>query len=68
MSGVSEPAQRATLYVLAYSMVRGDEQPTGAERIYLAQLANLLGIDVGDGPAARTEGGTAGSTRSQLAW
>jgi len=26
--------------------VRGDEQPTGAERIYLAQLANLLGLDV----------------------
>jgi uncharacterized membrane protein YebE (DUF533 family) len=46
VSGVSDPAQRATMYVLAYSMVRGDEQPTGAERIYLAQLANLLGLDV----------------------
>jgi len=46
VAGVSDPAQRATLYVLAYSMVRGDEQPTGAERIYLAQLANLLGLDV----------------------
>jgi uncharacterized membrane protein YebE (DUF533 family) len=46
VSGVSDPAQRATMYVLAYSMVRGDEQPSGAERIYLAQLANLLGIDV----------------------
>ena len=46
VSGVSDAAQRATMYVLAYSMVRGDEQPTGAERIYLAQLANLLGIDV----------------------
>jgi uncharacterized membrane protein YebE (DUF533 family) len=46
VSGVSDTAQRATLYVLAFSMVRGDEQPTGAERIYLAQLANLLGIDV----------------------
>jgi uncharacterized membrane protein YebE (DUF533 family) len=46
VSGVSDVAQRATMYVLAYSMVRGDEQPTGAERIYLAQLANLLGIDV----------------------
>ena len=52
------PAQRATLYVLAYTMVRGDEQVTGAERIYLAQLANLLGLDVADGSAARTEGGT----------
>ena len=47
VSGVTDTAQRATMYVLAYSMVRGDEQPTGAERIYLAQLANLLGIDVG---------------------
>src|SRR5688572_17319881 len=46
VSGVSDAAQRATMYVLAYSMVRGDEQPTGAERIYLAQLANLLGISV----------------------
>jgi uncharacterized membrane protein YebE (DUF533 family) len=45
VAGVSDPTQRATMYVLAYSMVRGDEQPTGAERIYLAQLANLLGID-----------------------
>jgi uncharacterized membrane protein YebE (DUF533 family) len=45
VSGVSDAGQRGTLYVLAYSMVRGDEQPTGAERIYLAQLAHLLGID-----------------------
>ena len=46
VSGISDAAQRATMYVLAYSRVRGDEQPTGAERIYLAQLANLLGLDV----------------------
>jgi uncharacterized membrane protein YebE (DUF533 family) len=46
VSGVSDASQRATMYVLAYSMVRGDEQPSGAERIYLAQLANLLGLDV----------------------
>lgn len=46
VSGVSDSAQRATMYVLAYSIVRGDEQPSGAERIYLAQLANLLGLDV----------------------
>jgi uncharacterized membrane protein YebE (DUF533 family) len=45
-AGVTDVAQRATMYVLAYTLVRGDEQPTGAERIYLAQLANLLGIDV----------------------
>jgi uncharacterized membrane protein YebE (DUF533 family) len=46
VAGISDAAQRATLYVLGYTMVRGDEQPTGAERIYLAQLANLLGLDV----------------------
>jgi uncharacterized membrane protein YebE (DUF533 family) len=45
VAGVSDAAQRATLYVLAFSMVRGDEQPGGAERIYLAQLANRLGLD-----------------------
>jgi len=45
VAGVSEPAQRATLYSLAFAVVRADEQVGGAERIYLAQLANLLGLD-----------------------
>jgi uncharacterized membrane protein YebE (DUF533 family) len=45
VAGVSDPAQRATLYNLAYAVVRADEQVGGAERIYLAQLANLLGLD-----------------------
>jgi uncharacterized membrane protein YebE (DUF533 family) len=45
VTGVSDPAQRATLYVLAFTILRADEQLTGAERIYLAQLANLLGLD-----------------------
>jgi uncharacterized membrane protein YebE (DUF533 family) len=45
VAGVTEPAERATLYVLAYTVLRADEQVTGAERIYLAQLANLLGLD-----------------------
>jgi uncharacterized membrane protein YebE (DUF533 family) len=45
VAGVSEPAQRATLYSLAFAVVRADEQVRGAERIYLAQLANLLGLD-----------------------
>jgi uncharacterized membrane protein YebE (DUF533 family) len=45
VAGVADPAQRATLYVLAYTILRADEQVTGAERIYLAQLANLLGLD-----------------------
>ena len=45
IAGVSDAGQRATLYVLAFTIIRGDEQPSGAERIYLAQLANLLGLD-----------------------
>jgi uncharacterized membrane protein YebE (DUF533 family) len=45
VAGVTDPAQRATLYSLAFAVARADEQVGGAERIYLAQLANLLGLD-----------------------
>jgi uncharacterized membrane protein YebE (DUF533 family) len=45
VAGVTDPADRAALYVLAFGIVRGDEQPSGAERIYLAKLAQLLGLD-----------------------
>jgi uncharacterized membrane protein YebE (DUF533 family) len=45
VGGVDDPAQRATLYVLAFGIIRADESVSGAERIYLAQLANLLGLD-----------------------
>jgi uncharacterized membrane protein YebE (DUF533 family) len=45
VAGVTDPSERGTLYVLAFTVLRGDEQPSGAERIYLAQLANLLGLD-----------------------
>ena len=45
VSGVADPAQRATMYVLAFTVLRADEQVTGAERIFLAQLAHLLGLD-----------------------
>lgn len=45
VAGVSDPSERATLYVLAFTVLRADEQLTGAERIYLAQLAHLLGLD-----------------------
>ena len=47
VAGVTDQAQRATLYVLAFTVIRADEQVSGAERIYLAQLANLLGLDPG---------------------
>jgi tellurite resistance protein len=45
VAGVSDSAERATLYVLAYTILRADEQVNGAERIYLAQLATLLSLD-----------------------
>jgi uncharacterized membrane protein YebE (DUF533 family) len=45
VAGVTDASARATLYVLAYTILRADEQVTGAERIYLAQLANLLALD-----------------------
>ena len=45
VAGVADPTQRATLYNLAFAVVRADEHVGGAERIYLAQLANLLGLD-----------------------
>ena len=45
VAGVSSPAERATLYVLAFGIIRADEAMSGAERIYLAQLAHLLGLD-----------------------
>ncbi len=45
VAGVRGDAERATLYGLAVSIVRADEQIGGAERIYLAQLAHLLALD-----------------------
>lgn len=43
--GVSDPQMRKELYVLAFTIVRADETVSGAERIYLAQLAHQLGLD-----------------------
>jgi len=45
VAGVTDPAAAATLYTLAFSVVRADEQVNGSERIYLAQLAHLLRLD-----------------------
>jgi uncharacterized membrane protein YebE (DUF533 family) len=45
VAGVTDAAEAATLYVLAFTVLRADEQLTGAERIYLAQLAHLLRLD-----------------------
>jgi uncharacterized membrane protein YebE (DUF533 family) len=43
--GVTDPAEKNDLYVLAFTIVRADENVSGAERIYLAQLAHQLGLD-----------------------
>lgn len=45
VAGVTDQDARVALYGLAYAVVRADEQVNGAERIYLAQLAHLLGLD-----------------------
>jgi uncharacterized membrane protein YebE (DUF533 family) len=50
VAGVSDPNTQEQLYVLAFAVVRADEGVSGAERIFLAQLAHALGLD----PAATT--------------
>ena len=43
--GLTHAEGRKELYVLAFTIVRADETVSGAERIYLAQLAHQLGLD-----------------------
>ena len=45
ISGVTDPTVKADIYTLAFAIVRADQGVSGAERIYLAQLANYLGLD-----------------------
>ena len=45
VQGITDPAARQEFYTLAFTIVRADEVVTGAERIYLAQLAHRLGLD-----------------------
>jgi uncharacterized membrane protein YebE (DUF533 family) len=45
VAGASDPKLKADLYTLAFTLVRADENVSGAERIYLAQLAHQLGLD-----------------------
>jgi uncharacterized membrane protein YebE (DUF533 family) len=44
LAGIDDSNQRQDLYVLAFTIVRADEGVSGAERIYLAQLAHQLGL------------------------
>jgi uncharacterized membrane protein YebE (DUF533 family) len=45
VAGVSDPQLAEQLYALAFAIVRADEQVSGGERIYLAQLAHRLSLD-----------------------
>lgn len=63
VAGVTDPQEKAELYTLAFAIIRADEQVTGAERIYLAQLASLLGLDAA--AATRIELETASRIDSQ---
>jgi uncharacterized membrane protein YebE (DUF533 family) len=51
VSGVTHDQHKRDLYVLAFTIVRADEQVSGAERVYLAQLAHQLRLE----PAAVAE-------------
>jgi uncharacterized membrane protein YebE (DUF533 family) len=53
--GVIDPDMKKELYVLAFTIVRADESVSGAERIYLAQLAHQLGLDAAAAQALETE-------------
>jgi uncharacterized membrane protein YebE (DUF533 family) len=53
--GVNDPATKKDFYVLAFTIVRADETVSGAERIYLAQLAHSLGLDPAAVTAIETE-------------
>jgi len=57
VSGISDAQRRQDLYVLAFTIVRADETVSGAERIYLAQLAHQLSLDAAT--VARLESETA---------
>jgi uncharacterized membrane protein YebE (DUF533 family) len=45
VAGITDDQRKRDLYVLAFAIVRADEQVSGAERVYLAQLAHQLGLD-----------------------
>ncbi|MGE0042938.1 MAG: DUF533 domain-containing protein [Vicinamibacterales bacterium] len=57
VDGVADDQHRRDLYTLAFTIVRADENVSGAERVYLAQLAHRLGLD--PSAAAALEAATA---------
>ncbi len=47
VAGVRDPKLASDLYVLAFAVVRADEDVTAVERAYLQKLGGLLGLDAG---------------------
>jgi uncharacterized membrane protein YebE (DUF533 family) len=63
--GVTDIQMKKELYVLAFTIVRADESVSGAERIYLAQLAYQLGLDDATTQALETETAAKIDTQSE---
>jgi uncharacterized membrane protein YebE (DUF533 family) len=59
VGGVTDPALKKQLYTLAFAIVRADENVSGAERIYLAQLAHQLSLDAAAVASLESEAGAA---------
>lgn len=57
VTGVADPATKRDLYILAFTIVRADESVSGAERVYLAQLAYQLGLSAETVAQLETETG-----------
>ena len=63
--GVTDPDMKKELYVLAFAIVRADEAVSGAERIYLAQLAHQLGLDAASVTSLEAETSTKIDTQTE---
>ena len=55
VAGIADARRGSEMYTLAYTIVRADESVAGAERIYLARLAHLLGLDAATVSRLETE-------------
>lgn len=63
VAGVADEQRKRDLYALAFTIVRADEAVSGAERVYLAQLAHQLGLS--PQAAAELESSTGASIDAQ---
>jgi uncharacterized membrane protein YebE (DUF533 family) len=59
VAGVEAPELKADMYRLAFAIARADEAVSGAERVYLAQLAARLGLDTAATAAIESEAAAA---------